>query len=99
MAIVIEEEKKRNVGPMIGWVAFFVIIAVAAYYIFFVTPQAVPITGTGTTAPNLMIPASNINPEAILNLPAFQALKPSTIAAPSPQGPAAVGRTNPFVAP
>jgi hypothetical protein len=56
----------------------------------------IPASGTlGTIAP---IAQTELHPETVMQSPAFQTLK-STIALPSPQGPAAVGRTDPFIAP
>jgi len=100
MAIVIEEDRKKksSFGPLIGWGAIVVIVAVAVYYIFFVTPPAAPLPGeSAPVAP--VVPQFNVQPDAVLNNPTFQSLKTPNITLPTPQGPGAVGRANPFILP
>ncbi len=99
MAIIVEEgEKKTNFISIIGWLVFLGIAGTAAYYVFFVQPQLVVIPSTGNLSTIAPITQMALHPDAVLQNAAFQALK-STITPPSPQGPTAVGRTNPFIAP
>lgn len=100
MAIVVEEEKSRiNVVRLGGWLVVIGVLLVAIYYIFFAAPQLVSIPAP-TDLKNIMPVAQfNIQPEDILNSQAFQALKQPSFSLPTPQGPAAVGRQNPFLSP
>ncbi len=99
MAIVIEEGKKRTDIFAIGaWLVFLALVAGAVYYIFFAQPELVVIPETGTLSNIAPITQLSLNPQSIVQGSIFQTLH-STIALPSPQGPAAVGRTNPFIAP
>jgi hypothetical protein len=99
MAIIVEEEeKKSNLFGVIGWLLFLIIAGAAVYYVFFTQPQLVTIPATGTIGTIAPITQTALHPETVIQNPAFQALK-STIALPSPQGPAAVGRPDPFIAP
>ncbi len=99
MAIIIEEEgNKMNVVHLVGWLVFFAVVVVAAYYLFFASPQLIvvpPPNGYENIAP---IAGYTIQPQDVLQSPAFQALKQPPFPLPSPSGPA-VGRSNPFVAP
>jgi len=99
MAIIVEEEqKKSNLFGIIGWLVFLVIAGAAVYYVFFAQPELVTIPASGTLGTIAPITQTALHPETVVQSPAFQALK-STITLPSPQGPAAVGRTDPFIAP
>lgn len=99
MAIIVEENKKKsNVLGIVGWLVFLAIIAAAIYYVFFAQPELVPIPAAGNLGTIAPITQLSLQPETVVQGPAFQALT-STIALPTPQGPAAVGRTDPFVAP
>lgn len=100
MAIIIEERKSRaSLVRLIGWLAVIVIIGVAAYYIFFAAPQLVIVSPSGGLQSIAPISQVTLHPEDVLNSPAFQSLKIPAFPLPSPQGPAAVGRVNPFVSP
>jgi len=100
MAIVVEEEKNKvNVVRLLGWVVVVVVILAAAYYIFFASPELVtvsPPTGFQNITP---ISQAVIQPQTVLGSPAFSALQSPPFPLPTPQGPAAVGRTDPFLAP
>jgi hypothetical protein len=99
MAIIIEEEqKKSNLFGIIGWLVFLAIAGAAVYYVFFAQPELVPISASGTIGTITPIAQTSLHPETVVQSSAFQALK-STITLPTPQGPAGVGRTNPFIAP
>ena len=100
MAIIIEEKKRgTNLIRLGGWVGILVIVGIAIYYVFFAAPELVNIAappGLQNIAPLSQI---TLHPQDVLNSPAFQALKPPSFSLPSPQGPTAVGRSNPFIAP
>lgn len=99
MAIIVEEGRKRtNLLGIAGWVVFLGILAVAAYYIFFVSPELVPIAATGSLSTIAPIANVNLNPQTIVGSAQFQSLQ-SNIALPTPQSPNGVGRPNPFIAP
>lgn len=99
MAIVVEEgEKKNNLLGILGWIVFLGIIAAAVYYLFFAQPQLVVIPSTGTIGTIAPITQAAASPSAVMQSPAFQSLR-STITLPTPQGPAAVSRPDPFIAP
>lgn len=99
MAIIVEEgEKKNNLFAIVGWLIFLCIAAVAVYYVFFAQPELVIIPAAGNVGEIAPITQTNLNPSTVIESPAFQALT-STIALPVPQGPATVGRTDPFIVP
>ena len=99
MAIFIEEnEKKTNIFGIVGWVVFLCIVAAAIYYIFFTQPQLVTIPSSGSLNTIAPIVQSPLQPETVTQSKAFEALT-STIPLPTPQGPASVQRSNPFIAP
>lgn len=99
MAIIVEEgRKKTNILGIAGWILFLVIIGAAIYYIFFAAPELVPITATGNLSTIAPIVNVNLDPQTIVGSTQFQSLQ-SNITLPTPQGPNAVGRPNPFVAP
>lgn len=99
MAIIVDEgEKKTNLFGIIGWVVFLGIAAAALYYVFFAQPQLVVIPATGSLGTIAPITQNAVQPNTVIQSPSFQALT-STIPLPTPQGPAPVGRTNPFIAP
>ena len=86
-------------GLIAAWVVFLLIIVAAAYYIFFAAPELVVIPPSGggldAIAP---IATLSVHPQTVVQSPEFQSLQ-STITPPTPQGPAGVGRPNPFIAP
>lgn len=100
MAIIVEEggRKNGNIVGIIGWLVFLAAAAAAVYYIFFAQPALVPIPASGTIGTIAPIANVSLQPQSVIGAPAFQALT-STIPLPTPQGPAAVGRTDPFIAP
>lgn len=99
MAIIVEEgERKNNLLGIIGWLVFLGIAAAAIYYVFFAQPELVVLPSTGTIGTIAPITQSNIQPDTVTQSAAFTALH-STITLPTPQGPAAVGRPDPFIAP
>jgi hypothetical protein len=99
MAIIVEEgEKKTNIFAIIGWVIFLGIVLATVYYVFFAQPQLVVIPSTGSLNAIAPITQVALHPDAVIQNPEFQALH-STVTLPTAQGPAPVGRTNPFIAP
>jgi hypothetical protein len=99
MAIVVEEgEKRPSILGFAGWFVFLLIAAAAVYYIFFAQPQLVAIPATGNLGTIAPLTQLQLDPTSVIQAPAFEALT-STIALPTPQGPAGVGRPNPFVSP
>ncbi len=99
MAIIVDEEQKKgNVFGIIGWLVFLATAAAAVYYVFFAQPELVTIPASGNLGTIAPIAQMALHPETVIQSPAFQALK-STIALPSPSGPAGVDRPDPFVAP
>ncbi|HEY5220917.1 MAG TPA: hypothetical protein VIJ29_02090 [Candidatus Paceibacterota bacterium] len=99
MAIIVDEgEKKTNLLGIIGWVVFLAIAAAAIYYIFFAQPQLVVIPATGALGTIAPIAQDAIQPDTVIQSAPFRALT-STVPLPTPQGPASVGRTDPFLAP
>jgi hypothetical protein len=99
MAIIVEEEKKKsNIIGVVAWIAFFVIVGTAIYYIFFAAPVATVPTATGNLSTLAPLASTTLQPQNLVNTPAFVALH-SPIPNPTPQGPVSVGRQNPFIAP
>lgn len=99
MAIIVEEgEKKTNLFGIIGWLVFLGIAGAAVYYVFFAQPQLVVIPSTGSLSTITPITQTALQPNTVMQSAAFEALT-STIPLPTPQGPVAVGRPNPFIAP
>lgn len=100
MAIIIEEERsKTNLVSLLGWSAIVIILLVATYYIFFAAPDLVNIAPPANFQNITPLAQISLAPEEVLTSPAFQALEPPSFPLPTPQGPAAVGRANPFIAP
>ncbi len=100
MAIIVEEERSRvNIVRLLGWIAVLAIIGIAVYYIFFVTPELVilPQPSSLNTINPLGSIANSVNPEGVLNSPAYTSLKSPPVELPKPN--VAAGRTNPFVPP
>jgi len=98
MAIIIEEEKDRsNLTRLIGWLAIFVIIIAAIYYVFFAAPQLVIIAPSDSISTIEPIANQTINASDILDSPAFKALAPSTI--PPVATTTTGGRLDPFITP
>jgi hypothetical protein len=99
MAIVVEEgRKKTNILGIAGWLVFLVIAAAAVYYIFFTQPELVSIPETGTLGAIAPITQLSLHPQDVIQGTQFQSLH-SNIVLPTPQGPAGVSRTDPFIAP
>jgi hypothetical protein len=99
MAIIVEEEqKKSNLFGVIGWLVFLAIAGAAVYYVFFAQPELITIPASGTIGTIAPIMQTALHPETVVQSSAFRALK-STITLPSPQGPATVGRPDPFIVP
>jgi hypothetical protein len=102
MAIIIEEEKNgknMNLIRFFAWLVILIIVAIAAYYLFFVKPELVIITPPANFQYIAPIAQANLDPQAVLNSPAFTALKQPNFPLPTPNGPVPVGRPNPFVSP
>jgi len=99
MAIIVEEKENKNgLFAIIGWVIFLAIAGAAVYYVFFAKPELITIPASDNIAKIAPIANLALHPETVVQGAAFQSLI-SSITAPSPQGPASVGRTNPFIAP
>ncbi len=99
MAIIVEEEQKKSgLLGIIGWLVFLAIAGAAVYYVFFAQPELVTIPASGTLGTIAPITQTALHPQTVVQGAAFQALK-STITLPSPSGPAAVSRPDPFIAP
>jgi len=101
MAIVVEEGnggRSSNLIAIVGWIAFLAIAAGAVYYIFFAQPELVVIPASGSLSAIAPLTQISVNPTSITQGQAFLSLH-NTITAPTPQGPAPVGRPNPFVSP
>jgi hypothetical protein len=99
MAIVIEEEKNRtNIMGIAGWLVFFAIIVVAAYFIFLAPAESIIVSPPANLASITPISKVAFNPQSITNDKVFQSLQqyvpPLTL-----PGSAAVGRANPFIPP
>jgi len=100
MAIIVEDEQKSgsNLIRLLAWVGLLAVILIAIYYVFFSAPQLVIIPPSGNLSTIAPIANVNLNAQDVVNSPGFQSLH-SSIPLPSPQGPASVGRPNPFVSP
>jgi len=101
MAIVIEENGSSNrngIFGIIGWLVFLAIAGVAVYYVFFAQPELVSIPATGSLGTIAPIAQLSLDPQSVVNSPAFQALT-STIPLPTTSTPATVSRPDPFLAP
>jgi hypothetical protein len=99
MAIIVEEgEKKNNTIAIIEWLVLLCVAGAAVYYIFFAQPQLVTIPAAGNVGMIAPITQAALQPNTILQSPLFMTLT-STVALPSSQGPALVGRADPFIAP
>lgn len=100
MAIIVEEEKNKvNLIRLGGWLVILVVFGAAIYYVFFAAPELVIIAPPPSFSMIAPITQVALHPEDVLNSPAFTALKTPPFALPTPQGPAPVGRSNPFIAP
>ena len=100
MAIIIEEEKKRvNIVSIVGWVVILGILGATAYYLFFISPELAVIVPPSDFQTITPIAQVSLQPEDVINSAGFQSLKAPTFPLPDPHGPAAVGRSNPFLAP
>ena len=98
MAIVIEEEKSRtNIVGVAGWLVFFAIIAIAAYYIFLAPAESVIITPPASLVSITPVSQITINPQDVTSNQLFQSLQQYVTS--SAQGQAAVGRANPLIPP
>ena len=98
MAIIVEEDKRKvNIVRIAGWIAVILVIGIAIYYIFFVTPESIILpqpAGLNSITPLASI---SLHPETVLNSPGYTALKVPNFPLPNAQAPA--GRTNPFITP
>ena len=100
MAIIIEEDKKKsNIVAILGWLAVIGVLGAGVYYLFFAAPEFVVITPPTNLQYIAPISQVSLSPDDVLKSASFQLLKPPSFPLPTPQGPTAVGRTNPFIAP
>ena len=94
MAIVIESDRApRSFGKIIVWLLILGVILFGAYYLFFKRPDVIP----NLAAPSgfqeaRQLSGIKLDPDAVVQNPAFQALKPQAPDQPTPE----TGRTNPF---
>jgi hypothetical protein len=100
MAIVIEEDKskQKNGVSFLGLIIVVVILAVAAYFIFFVNPEPASITPPAGLENIDNASQVQVDPAGVTNSPSFQMLK-QYISEPTSTGPVSVGRTDPFLIP
>jgi len=99
MAIIVEEEKKiGSIVRIVGWLAVLVILGVAIYYLFFVAPPSAAVPTPVGLSNLTSLSKVNIASGSVAQTQQFLSLQ-QYIPSPSAQGPAGVGRTNPFLAP
>ena len=99
MAIVIEEEKNRtNIMGIAGWLVFFAIIVAAAYYVFFAPAESIIISPPANLASITSVSQVAFSPQSVTSDKTFQSLQ-QYVPSPSAQGPATIGRANPFIPP
>jgi hypothetical protein len=99
MAIIVDEDKKKtDFATPFGWLVIIVIILAAAYYILIAPPEAAVFTPPSGFQDITQIVQISFDPSTVTNSAEYQALK-QYVAEPSSTGPAAVGRSNPFIAP
>ncbi len=99
MAIVVEEDRKKS--PMLGvagWLVFVVILAAAAYFMFFAPAPQVTLPLAGGLSAVAPLVQSPVQPQTVEADPVLGSLH-SAISAPTSTGPAALNRPNPFLAP
>jgi hypothetical protein len=100
MAIVVEEERSKvNIIQLLGWFTVLGVVGASLYYLFFAAPDLVVIPPPPSFTAVAPLSSISVSPESVLNSPAYTALKAPPFPLPTPQGPAQVGRVNPFVAP
>jgi len=101
MAIIIDEEKKpTHLFAIFAWLAFLIVASIAVYYIFFAVPQATLLPAAGNLSALAPLASSTVQPQDVINSPAFQAiLQGTTVQPPSSTGPVSVGRPDPFLSP
>lgn len=96
MAIVIEQERSGRGGllKIVIWAIILIIILVGAYFLFFKHPDAIPglATPQGLKEVNVLSQVK-LDPDAVVQSPAFQSLKPQAPDMPTPP----TGRSNPFL--
>ena len=96
MAIIVEEERpKVSITQILMWLAVLIVMGIAVYYIFFAKPEIVDIAIPSTFQNVNPLAEVTLNPEDVINGPAFQALKQYV----TPPSPGNAGRSNPFLAP
>lgn len=100
MAIVVEGEEKKqsHMFAIAGWFVFLAVAAAGAYFVFFAPVVAEPIPASGGLSGIAPLAQSPVQPQNVENSSALTSLH-TTIPAPTSTQPAAVGRTNPFIAP
>jgi hypothetical protein len=99
MAIIIEEEKPRsNLSNTVGIGVMVIVVATAAYYIFFAPATPAIVTPPASFGDITPITQLSLQPSSVTNNPEFQSLK-EDVPQPLATGPTPLGRTNPFIAP
>ncbi len=95
MAIIIEEEKRKiNWFNLAVGVLIIVLLGVAIYYLFFVSPELIEKMTPARLQSLEELSSIKLEPEEILNNPNFQILKQYTN--PIEIKEELVGKTNPF---
>jgi hypothetical protein len=95
MAIIIEEEKRKiNWFNLAVGVFIVVLLAVAVYYLFFISPPLIEKVAPVRLQSLEELSSIKLEPEAILNNPNFQILK--QYANPIEINEGLVGKVNPF---
>lgn len=95
MAIVVEEEPKNRKGlaGLITWLVVFIILGVAAYYVFFKRPDLVEVVTPTNFSDTEALSQINLAPDEVINSAEFQSLRSYS----EPATPQTGGRANPFL--
>jgi hypothetical protein len=97
MAIIVDEDKnKANIFRIFGWIGILIILGATVYYVFFSAPEIVVISPPASFQYVTPLASVTLHPLDVLNGAAYLSLK-STVPLPTPTGPVAVGRTDPFL--
>lgn len=98
MAVILEEKRKgAAIINILSWLFILFVIFVAVYYIFFQNPEKIDvrIPPSFENVQKIVETQVNIDPEAIINSPAFEKLRQYVDLPEAP--PDNFGRNNPFV--
>jgi len=95
MAIVVESSQgsRTSIVKVIIWLLIIAVLLFGAYYLFFKRPDVIPSLATPTAFKQASeLSGVKIDPGAVVQSPAFQALKPQAPVMALP----VTGRSNPF---